>query len=303
MDENYRYLRLSTPLFETDNNDSNKIMIVSLDRPQKHNALNARLWKEIGMLFSQIAASPRYSTCRCVLLIGNGPSFCSGIDFRDPTFFPPLVVGGLDSVDKGEMDVARVGLSFDYKLKEMQQAFTSLEDCPVPVVAAVHGNVVGGAIDLIAAAQVRMCTSDSIFSIKEVAVGLAADVGTLQRLPKIVGNQSLVHELCYTGRSFTAETALQLGLVSRVIGGTQEQLCQEALQLCKEIARHSPLAVHGTKRALIYSRDHSVAEGLEQIVAYNRLALQAPDTQTAITAALTREGTPQFSDLAPQSRL
>ncbi|KAL7576912.1 hypothetical protein ACA910_006673 [Epithemia clementina (nom. ined.)] len=354
MDDNYRYLRLSVPLSsptssplnpddDFNNHINRKILIVALDRPRKHNALNARMWKEIGTLFSLIGVAPQYTPCRCVLLVGNGPSFCAGIDVRDASFFTPFVDDGSgseannnnnddnDDDDNKEMDAARAGLAFASKLQEMQQAFSAIESCPVPVVAAVHGNVVGGAIDLITATQIRLCTADSRFAVKEVAVGLAADVGTLQRLPKLVGNQSLVHELCYTGRNFSAETALQIGLVSRVIDGrghpengdshpgpvsssvaasaaARAKLYQEALQLCQEIAQHSPLAVHGTKRALLYSRDHSVAQGLDQIASYNQLALQAPDAQTAIMAAATATtpnggSKPRFDDIPPRCRL
>ena len=319
MDGNYRYLRLSVPLTPNHEKDdsSSKIFIVTLDRPRKHNALNARMWKEIGTLFSQIGVSPHYSPCRCVLLIGNGPSFCAGIDVQDTSFFTPFMDDGTNNNDT-DMDTARAGIAFEQKLRDMQQAFTNVENCPVPVVAAVHGNCVGGAIDLITATQVRLCSADSIFAVKEVAVGLAADVGTLQRLPKLVGNQSLVHELCYTGRSFTADTALQMGLVSRIVPSSSSSsssssrtnnsavsspLYQEALRLCQSIASHSPLAVHGTKRALLYSRDHSVAQGLDQIASYNQLALQAPDAQQAMLAALSKDDNPRFEDIPPRCRL
>lgn len=293
MDENFRYLELSI----VKDTCESSILVVCLSRPKKHNALNSHMWREIEMIFRNIGISPDYSPCRCVLLMGSGNSFCSGIDFSDPNFMSPL------QDTSNQSDVARKGFSFQSKLKDMQQAFTAIEDCPVPVVSAMHGSVIGAGIDLCTATQIRLCTSQTKFSVKEVALGLAADVGTLQRLPKVCGNQSLVHELCYTGRLFSAQEALQIGLVSRVVdGSTPQQLIREALSICVEIARHSPLAVRGTKQSLLFSRDHSVREGLDHIASYNLLALQSPDVHQAILATKKREPA-RFPDMLPYSRL
>ena len=286
--DNFRYLDLGI------GNDEGTVLVVSLNRPRKHNALNAAFWKEIGVLFRMVGDSPSFR-CRCILLLGNGPSFCAGIDISDPSFLSPFS----ESDDGG--DPARAGLRFEPKLKQMQQAFTEIELCPVPVVAAMHGFVVGGGIDLVTATQVRLCTKDTQFAVKEVQLGLAADVGTLQRFPKLSSNQSLVHELCYTGRKFSAQEALQLGLVSRVVA-SRDDLVRESLQLCCQIARYSPIAVHGTKRALLYSRDHSVQEGLEQIAAFNIMALQSGDTQKAFMAAAAKEEA-SFDDIPVRSKL
>lgn len=266
------------------------VTIVALNRPHKLNAIDGSLWKEIGKVFSILGRNG--DDCRAVLLVGNGKSFCAGIDVSDPNFLPaPL---------SSDVDLVRSGLAWLPKLQLMQDCFTALETCPVPVVAAIHGVCLGAGIDLISCADVRLCTVDSIFGVREVALGLAADVGTLQRLPKIVGNSSTVRELCFTGRNFTGLEAEHLGLVSRAV--PTEQLVDVALEVCRNIARHSPVAVQGTKTALLYARDHSVADGLAQVAFYNALALQGKDLPIAWKANAAR-GRAMFSSMPPHSKL
>lgn len=278
LDKDYEYLKLW--------NASPQVVIVVLDRSRKRNAINSVMWKNLGDAFSKLG---RGDDCRAILLAGDGASFCAGIDVSDSAFLP-------SSSDNA--DVARVGLTFLPKLQEMQACFTALEDCPVPVIVAVHGNCIGAGIDLVCCADIRLCSSDAVFSVREVALGLAADVGTLQRLPKIVGNQSIVRELCLTGRDFTAEEAADMGFVSRIC----QYPFQEALQICTSIARHSPVAVQGTKKALLYARDHSVKDGLEQIASYNIMSLQGRDLEKAWTARASKKE-PRFSRIPPHSKL
>ena len=153
------------------------------------------MWKEIGALFRQIGTIG--DGCRCVLLIGNGQGFCGGIDISDRQFFSGIESNIGD--DQVSIDVARRSLAFRSQILEMQSAFTAMEECPVPVVAAIHGACIGAGIDLACCADVRVCSPDAKFSVREVRLGLAADVGTLQRLPKIVGFGSRVRELCLSG--------------------------------------------------------------------------------------------------------
>lgn len=174
------------------------------------------------------------------------------------------------------------------------------------MVAAIHGHCIGAGMDLVCSADVRLCSVDVSFAVAEVTLGLAADVGTLQRLPKLVGHQSIVRELCLTGRNFTAAEALHMGFVSRTCA-TRAALFRLALARCTEIARHSPVAVQGTKRALLYARDHSVADGLEQIATYNALALQGDDVARAWRNHGPRRNDTttavSFPPMPPQSRL
>jgi Delta3,5-Delta2,4-dienoyl-CoA isomerase len=297
--QNFRYIRLSVPTTNSCS-DHDDVLVVSLNRPRKRNAINANMWKEIGQVFDAIAtsSSETWAHCRCVLLMGEGSAFSSGIDISDASFFPLQQSEGT----KKKMDVAHVGLTFLPKLVAMQNAFTALERCPVPVVAAIHGKCLGAGIDLVSAADIRLCTVDTTFSVREVAIGLAADVGTLQRLPKITGNASMVRDVCLTARDFSALEAVQMGLVSRGDFRDQEQLVAHALQLCTTMAQHSPVAVRGTKQALLYARDHSVQDGLQQVAAYNALALQSRDLVQAFTAKAAGQE-PRFANIPPHSRL
>jgi delta(3,5)-delta(2,4)-dienoyl-CoA isomerase len=156
------------------------------------------MWKEIGDAFGKIGTIG--DGCRCILMIGCGKGFCGGIDVTDEKFFSGLV--GNSGDDDTSQDVARKSLSFRSQISQMQSAFTAVEECPVPVVAAIHGACIGAGIDLTCCADVRVCSPDAKFSIREVRLGLAADVGTLQRFPKLVGFGSYVRELCLTGGEF-----------------------------------------------------------------------------------------------------
>jgi delta(3,5)-delta(2,4)-dienoyl-CoA isomerase len=282
LNNDYQYIQLSIPI------EHPSVTIVALDRPRKRNAMNAVLWKEIGRIFSILGRTG--DGCRCVLLTGTGSSFSAGIDVTDPSFM-------LSPME----NVAHTGLTFLPKIRQMQACFTALEKCPVPVVAAIHGFCMGAGVDLISCADIRLCHAATVFGVTEVALGLAADVGTLQRWPKITANQSLVRELCLTGGNFDASTALTAGLVSRITIATGNVVV-DALQVCARIVPHSPVAVQGTKEALLYARDHSVAAGLEQVAVYNALALQSDDLVEAWTARTTKKK-PEFADLPAFSKL
>lgn len=157
------------------------------------------MWREIGDAFRKIGTIG--DGCRCILMIGSGKGFCGGIDVTDEKFFSELVGNNVGD-DYSSQDVARKSLAFRSQILQMQSAFMAVEECPVPVVSAIHGACIGAGIDLTCCADVRVCSPDAKFSIREVRLGLAADVGTLQRFPKIVGFGSLVRELCLTGGEF-----------------------------------------------------------------------------------------------------
>merc|ERR1711894_536385 len=187
------------------------------------------------------------------------------------------------------------GLSLKHFIMKYQESFNILETCTKPVIAAVHSGCVGGGIDMITACDIRYCTSDAWFQVKEVDIGLAADVGTLQRLPKVVGNDSLARELCYTARKMAAEEAFRFGLVSRIFN-SKEDMVKGAVQLAVDIAAKSPVAVQGSKANLIYSRDHTVAEGLDYVATWNMAMLQSEDLPKAAIASMQKEK-PTFSKL------
>ena len=195
----------------------------------------------------------------------------------------------------GTDDPARRGLRIEPSIALPQESFTAIEKCRVPVIAAIHGACIGAGIDMSTACDVRYCSKDAYFSIREVAVGLAADVGTLQRLPKVVGNDSIVRELAYTARDFSSAEAKDAGLVSAVFP-TRDAMMEAAIALARAIAARSPIAVAATKRSLVFSRDHSVEVGLEHIRILNMLNLQSEDMTKAAMAAFSKEN-PTFSKL------
>jgi len=261
------------------------------------------MWREIGEFFNSVATE--FPDCRCILLTGKGKGFCAGIDIFDEKFGNVFqstneIIAG----SKNKVDTARTFLSASGMIRDMQNAFSALEKCPVPVVAAIHGSCIGGGIDLACAADIRLCSSDAIFSVMEIKLGLAADVGTLQRLPKIVGNQSIVRELCLTGRNFGAEEAAKIGFVSKCFQSSSI-LLKNALELCSAIAKNSPVAIVGTKKSLIFSRDHTVDEGLEHVAMHNSAALMTDDMKTSLFSISNEGGpsSPKFDSLLPLSKL
>jgi delta(3,5)-delta(2,4)-dienoyl-CoA isomerase len=282
LDDRFKHLKLSVV------NDNPHITVVAIDRPKKRNAISAALWIEIGEVFSMLGKLG--DGCRCIVLKGSGKAFSSGLDIFDQSLLP----GGPSDDD----DAARRGLSFLPQIKDMQRCFSALEECPVPVIAAIHGNCIGAGIDLACCCDVRIAERNARFSVREARIGLAADIGTLQRLPKVCGCDSRVRELCYTGEDFDCHEAARIGFVSRVC----QDALEEAIRLAKVIAANSPIAVLGTKQSLIYSRDHSVSEGLDHIAIHNALALQTHDLEIAATSAATGEN-PSYKDLPLFSRL
>lgn len=168
--------------------------------------------------------------------------------------------------DLAEMDdVARKGIYLERLIRLYQDSMSSMENCPKPIISAIHSACIGAGIDMITATDIRYCTEDAFFSVKEVEIGMAADVGTLQRFPKAIGSQSLARELCYTGRRFESSEAFNCGLVSKVFSD-KESLVNGALALAENIAEKSPIAVQATKQNVVYSQSRPNQMGLDHIV-------------------------------------
>jgi len=178
---------------------------------------------------------------------------------------------------------------------EFQDCITKIEQCEKPVIILLHGISYGLSIDISTACDIRLCTRDVRFAVKEVDIGLAADIGTLTRLPKVVGNHSWVKEVCYTARDFGADEAMQVGFVSRV-AESKEEGRKMALEMCRKIAEKSPVAVMGTKEVLNYSRDHSTEDGLRYTAIWNAGMLQTADVKSAMLSGL-QKGKPKFAKL------
>ncbi|KAI8149620.1 ClpP/crotonase-like domain-containing protein [Fennellomyces sp. T-0311] len=247
---------------------------VELNRPKQLNAFNHDLISGIEECFNEISKD---GDIRAVVLSAAGKMFTAGLDLKENAL--------LDGA--GDEDVARKAFKMQQHILWFQGAISTLENCTKPVIIALHNGVIGAGVDLCTAADIRYATRDSYYCVKEVDVGLAADVGTLQRLPKVIGNASLVRELCYTSRNMPSEEALQCGLVSKLFD-TKEQCIEEALKTARIIAAKSPVAVTSTKALLNYSRDHSVAEGLQYTAVWNAAMLQTEDIPKSVAAFMTK---------------
>ncbi|KAK7792567.1 hypothetical protein R5R35_008663 [Gryllus longicercus] len=258
---------------------------VQLNRPDKLNAMNRKMWLEVGECFQKLGDN---ADCRAIVLSAAGRLFTAGIDLKDFAKMGPQ----LAEID----DVARRCRMLEKTIQLYQDSISSLEKCPKPVICAVHDACIGAGVNLITAADIRWCTNNAWFQVREVAIGMAADVGVLQRLPKVVGNDSLVRELAFTGRKFVADEAKEFGMVSKVFE-TKESMVEKAVELAEEISGLSPVAVQLTKRNLVYSRDHSVQEGLDHIRIWNQTMLQSEDFLNATMAQATKSPPPTFSKL------
>jgi enoyl-CoA hydratase len=243
------------------------IATVRLNRPDKANAMNAMMWQDIRRAFDWLDAQPE---ARVAVLDGEGRHFTAGIDLQMMMGIAPQIQDPCDG---------RMRERLRRIILDMQDTLTSLERCRKPVLAAIHGACVGGGIDLICCADMRYSSADAYFSIKEIDIGMVADVGTLQRLPKLIGSQGLVREIGLVNRVFESREALQAGV----------------REIAAAIANKSPLSIRGTKEQLNYARDHSVADGLNYIATWNAAMLMSKDLTEAMTANMQKR-VPVFKD-------
>ena len=257
------------------------VATITLDRPDKANAMSAPMWQEIRQAMRW---ADETADVRVVIINGNGAHFCSGIDLN--------MLMALSEKIK-DADQARQHEKLRHVILDLQDTLTAIERCRKPVIAAIHGACVGGAIDLITCCDMRYAAADAYFSIKEIDIGMTADVGTLQRLPKII-NPAIVRELAYTGRQIQADEALNIGLVNRVFD-THTLLMKNVNDIAMTIAAKSPLAIRGTKEMLNYARDHTVADGLNYVATWNAAMLMSADLEEAMMAKQEKR-TPVFRD-------
>ena len=220
-----------------------------LNRPEAMNTMHPTFWRELHEVLTDIHKA---GTARALVISSTGKHFSAGMDL--PTF------GSAIQMD----DSSAEGRSAVYDLlTDMQHTFTLLEELRIPVIAAIHGGCIGGAVDMVTACCIRYASADAFFCIQEINIGMVADVGTLQRLPKLLP-MALVKELAYTGRRLSADKALAHGLVNEVLP-THEATVVAALQAAKEIASKPPVAIWGTKQVLHYARDHSTEDSLRHM--------------------------------------
>ena len=260
----------------------NHVAHLVLNRPEAMNTMGPTFWKELDSVLKRLHSS---GEARALVISSTGKHFSAGMALE--TFY-----GAIQMDDQSPEGRAAI---FD-SLTDMQATFTLLETMRIPVIAAIHGGCIGGAVDMVTACCIRYATADAFFCIQEINIGMVADVGTLQRLPKLLP-MGLVKELAYTGRRLPAAKALALGLVTEVFD-TPEALVAGALQAAKEIASKPPVAIWGTKQALNYARDHSVEDSLRQMGWLQGAIWSNPHVKEAITA-MKEKREAHFPDLTP----
>ena len=253
-----------------------------LARPEAMNTMHPHFWRELHDILNRLHAEGQ---ARALVISSTGKHFSAGMDLQ--TF------GGAISMDDASAE-GRAAI-FDL-LTDMQRTFTLLEELRMPVIAAIQGGCIGGAVDMVTACCMRYCSADAFFCVQEINIGMVADVGTLQRLPKLLP-MALVKELAYTGRRLGADKALAWGLVNEVLP-THEAAVSAALQAASEIAAKPPVAIWGTKQVLHYARDHSVQDSLRHMGWMQGAVWSNANVREAITAAKERRPA-NFAPLAP----
>ncbi|MES2951889.1 MAG: enoyl-CoA hydratase-related protein [Pseudomonadota bacterium] len=228
---------------------SNHVAHLVLNKPDVMNTMHPTFWRELDAVLTQLHQD---GSARALVISSTGKHFSAGMALE--TF-----AGAIQMDDQSPEGRAAI---FDM-LGDMQATFTKLETLRIPVIAAVQGGCIGGAVDMVSACCIRYAVPQTFFCIQEINIGMVADVGTLQRLPKLIP-LAVVKELAYTGRRLDAQRALQYGLVNAIFE-TEESMLEAALQCAAEIASKPPVAIWGTKQAIHYARDHSVDDSLKQM--------------------------------------
>lgn len=254
---------------------------LTLVRGEELNTLTQDFWREFPRAIAEIDANPQV---RVLVISSTGRHFTAGMDFS--------LLSGIAPDPKGEAGRQRERLR--RQVLELQSVFTALENLRIPVIAAIQGGCIGGGVDLVTACDMRYCTEDAFFSVMEINIGMAADLGTLQRLPRLVPD-GLARELAYTGRRLSAAQARDAGLVNKVYGD-QEAMLEGVLSLAGEIAAKSPLAITGSKEMLNYATDHSVADSLTYMATWQSGMLLGEDIMKAVTAHMGKTQA-EFADL------
>lgn len=271
----YEHFLVSTP--------SPFVARVEINRPQKLNAFFDTMWLELKTIMGALSIDPEV---RAVIISGAGDkAFSAGLDVE---------AANIQNLSESD-DVARRAVSIKRYVQQFQDCISSVEKCEKPVICVLHGYSLGLAIDLSTCADIRIASANTKFAVKEVDIGLAADIGTLTRLPKVVGSFSWVKDVCLTARIFGAEEALRVGFVSHVVE-TKQAALEAALKMAQLIATKSPVAVQGTKELLNHARDHTVADSLRYTGVWNSAAIQTSDVERAMLSGLQKTK-PRFEKL------
>ena len=267
-----------------------KVGVVKMNRPERSNSMIPSFWNELPVIVDELSNS---GSVRAMVLSSEGKNFCSGMDLE--VFGSSDAVSG-DGAGKGHR--SRRNERFRSTAMKLQETFTAMERARMPVLCAIQGACVGGGIDMVSAADMRYCTENAWFSIAEINIGMTADVGTLQRMPKLVP-EGIVRELAYTGRRWSADEAKAAGFVNEIYPD-HDTLLDAVMNTAGEIASKSPMAVWGTKQTMHYTRDHTVADGLEFIANWNAAMFDTDDMAEAFKASVENRQA-DFPDLYPLS--
>ena len=261
---------------------------VQLSRPEAMNAMNQDFWLELPICMKALDIS---GDVRAIVLSSTGKHFSAGMDlavFSNPKNTP--MTG----------DPGRMGENLRRIVLQLQATLSSMEEIRIPVLSAIQGGCIGGALDMVCATDSRYCTEDAYFTIKETELGMTADVGTLQRLPKLMP-EGVVRELAYTGRKFTAQEAQQLGFVNKVFKDQAEML-DGVMTIATQIAKNSPLAVAGCKEMINYTRDHTVADSLKYMATWQSGMFRPNDMMKTFAAKATKSEA-KFDGVWPKKEL
>jgi enoyl-CoA hydratase len=279
---------MRTTCFEVTLDD--RIAHLVLNRPEKRNSMIPEFWSELPAIVSHLEAGAK---ARVIVLSSTGPHFSSGLDV---SAFRPRSEPDPELARRAKL---QHGAQFYETVRSMQRTFSCLEECRIPVLAAIQGGCIGGGVDLATACDMRYATEDAFFTIFEINIGMTADVGTFPRIVKLLP-EGIVRELAYTGRRMSAQEAHAYGLVNKVFSD-QSVMLDAVMAIARVIASKAPLAVYGSKRMIQYSRDHATGDALDYVGIWNASMLQRDEITEAMTAnAEQRAG--DFVDLPPLGR-
>ena len=268
---------------------NNSIAHIRFNRPEKRNSMNEDFWT---MFPNEVEELDDSGEIRALIVSSTGPHFSAGIDLS--MFKDDIVENETDN------EMGRSRGYFLQQLKFLQNAISCLEAARFPVVTAVQGGCIGGGIDLITAADIRICTKDAFFLIEEINVGLAADIGTIQRLPKIIP-AGIAREWTMLGEKVSADRAKEVGLVSS-LHDNHEEMMKNAFEIAEKLASKTPLAMWVTKETLNYSRDHTVKESLENVALWNAATLHKEDVMSTMMSKMQKKK-PEYRNLRDKNFL
>ena len=274
-------LKKNYECFDVDITD--KVAHIRLNRGDAFNTMTRDFWNELPSIVNDIDSQ---ALARVIVISSTGKHFSAGMDLS--------VFAQDGSTTNGKVDRYVAAEAFRSNIRQIQSSFNALEEARMPVLFACQGGVIGGAIDMITAGDIRWCTKDSFFCIQETNIAMTADVGTFPRLQRYIP-EGWVKEMAYTGRKVGADKAKEIGLVNDVFD-TQEEMLEHVLATAKEIASKDPLTVTGCKVLVNYGRDHSTADTLDYIGVWNASMLPPPHMQEAFAAKAEKRNA-EFPDL------